>query len=60
MTVSPSAKTAFRQMLKGNVCAEVGRVTAEGALRIKGLKGSLIIDEDIYELKAVWQKPLNF
>jgi phosphoribosylformylglycinamidine synthase II len=60
VTISPLAKTAFRRMLKGNVCAEVGRVTVEGTLRIKGLKGNLIIDNDIHELKAVWQKPLNF
>ena len=60
VTVSPLAKPSFERMLKGNVHAEVGRVTAEGTLRIRGLKGNLIIDEDIYELKAVWQKPLNF
>jgi phosphoribosylformylglycinamidine synthase len=60
VTVSAAAKTAFRQMLKGNVCAEVGRVNAEETLRVKGLGGNLIIDEDIHELKAVWQKPLNF
>jgi phosphoribosylformylglycinamidine synthase len=60
VTVCPTAKAAFERILKGNVRAEVGCVNAEGTLRIKGLKGNLIMDEDIHELKAVWQKPLNF
>jgi phosphoribosylformylglycinamidine (FGAM) synthase-like enzyme len=60
VTVCPTAKAAFERILKGNVRAEVGRVNAEGTLRIKGLNENLIIDEDIHELKAVWQKPLNF
>jgi phosphoribosylformylglycinamidine synthase len=60
VTVVPAAKAAFQRMLKGNVHAEAGRVTAEGTLRIMGLKRTLIVDEDIQELKAVWQKPLNF
>jgi phosphoribosylformylglycinamidine synthase len=60
VTVSPSAKAAFERMLKGNVCAETGRVTAEEKLRISGLNGKPMIDEDIHGLKAAWQKPLNF
>jgi phosphoribosylformylglycinamidine synthase len=60
VTVSPPAKAAFERMLKGNVCAEAGRVTAEETLRISGIDGKPMIDEDIHELKAAWQKPLNF
>ncbi|MFH1081752.1 MAG: phosphoribosylformylglycinamidine synthase subunit PurL [Pseudomonadota bacterium] len=60
VTVSPAAKLAFQRTLKGNVYAEVGRVNAQGTLKITGFNGNLIIDDDIHELKAVWQKPLNF
>jgi phosphoribosylformylglycinamidine synthase II len=60
VTIAPEADTAFRRMLKGNVYAEVGAVNTEGTLKIKGFKDNLIIDENIHELKAVWQKPLNF
>ncbi len=60
VTVSPSAKPAFQRVLKGNVCAEVGRVNAEEMLEISGLKGNRIVAENIHELKAAWQKPLNF
>jgi phosphoribosylformylglycinamidine synthase len=60
VTVSPSAKPAFQRMLKGNVCAEVGRVNAEEMLEISGLKGNRIVAENIHELKAAWQKSLNF
>jgi hypothetical protein len=35
-------------------------VNAQGTLEITGLKGDQIVAENIRELKAVWQKPLNF
>jgi phosphoribosylformylglycinamidine synthase len=60
VTVSPAADSAFRRMLKGNICAEIGRVTPDEAFRIIGVGRNPIIDEDIRELKAAWQKPLNF
>jgi len=60
VTIPPGAKAAFRQIMKGNACAEVGEVNAEAILKIRGLKRALMVNEDINELKAAWQKPLNF
>jgi hypothetical protein len=47
-------------MMKGITLAHVGEVLAEGILKIDGLDGNRIVEEDINELKAVWQRPLDF
>jgi hypothetical protein len=38
----------------------VGTILAEGLLKMDGIRGNRIIEEDISELKAAWQKPLDF
>jgi phosphoribosylformylglycinamidine synthase len=60
VTISPAAKKAFEAMMKGITLAHVGEVLAEGILKIDGLDGNRIVEEDINELKAVWQRPLDF
>jgi len=60
VTISPAAKKSFEAMMKGIAMSQVGEVLAEGLLKIDGIDGERIIGEDINELKAVWQRPLNF
>ena len=60
VTISPAAKKSFEAIMKGIAMGQVGEVLAEGLLKIDGLDGKRIIEEDINELKAVWQRPLNF
>jgi len=60
VTISPAAKEPFEAIMKGIATGQVGTVLAEGLLKIDGIDGKRIIDEDINELKAVWQRPLNF
>ena len=60
VTISPAAKKSFEAMMKGIAMSQVGEVLAEGLLKIDGIDGERIIDEDINELKAAWQRPLNF
>ena len=60
VTISPAAKKSFEAMMKGIAMSQVGEVLAEGLLKIDGIDGERIIEEDINELKAVWQRPLNF
>jgi phosphoribosylformylglycinamidine synthase len=60
VTISPKARAAFHRLMKGNVFARVGKVNSEGLLKIKGLRGKPIMEEDLNALKAAWQKPLNF
>jgi phosphoribosylformylglycinamidine synthase len=60
VTISPAAKEPFEAIMKGIAMGQVGIVLAEGLLKIDGLNGKRIIEEDINELKAAWQRPLNF
>jgi phosphoribosylformylglycinamidine synthase len=60
VTVRPEKKAAFEAMLAGSPCACVGTVTAQGLFRVKGLRGSVILEERIGDLKEEWQKTLRF
>jgi phosphoribosylformylglycinamidine synthase len=60
VTISPEAKKSFEAMMKGIAISQVGTVLAEGLLKIDGLDGNRIVEEDINQLKAEWQRPLNF
>jgi phosphoribosylformylglycinamidine synthase len=60
LTVAPENRKKFEEILSGCAAAQVGKVITEGVLMINGLKGNLVIQADINELKAAWQKPLNF
>ncbi|GAI87428.1 unnamed protein product, partial [marine sediment metagenome] len=37
-----------------------GEVLSDGILRVNGIKGNRIIEEDINNLKEVWLRPLDF
>lgn len=60
VTVSPDAKDAFEEMMQGVTMKLMGVVLTEGVLKIDGIGGKRIIEEDIHHLKAAWQQPLNF
>jgi phosphoribosylformylglycinamidine synthase len=60
VTISPSAKKSFEATMKGIAMGQVGEVLADGLLKIDGLDGRRIVEEDINVLKAAWQRPLNF
>ena len=60
VTVSPKAREAFEALLAGSDFARVGTVISEEVLKINGLSGKRIIEEELVELKAAWQKPLAF
>ena len=60
VTVSPGSREAFEALLTGCTFARIGTVIPEGVLRIDGLGGQRIIEEDTRALKAAWQKPLAF
>jgi phosphoribosylformylglycinamidine synthase len=60
VTISPAAMKPFEAIMKGITMGQVGIVLAEGLLKIDGLDGERIVEEDINELKAAWQRPLNF
>jgi phosphoribosylformylglycinamidine synthase II len=60
VTIVPAVKETFEEFMKGLAVSQVGTVIAEGKLIISGLRGNRIVESDIDELKAAWQKPLDF
>ncbi|HYA14405.1 MAG TPA: AIR synthase-related protein, partial [Syntrophales bacterium] len=60
VTISPAAKESFKEMMRETAFNQVGTVLTERFLKIAGIRGNMIVEEDISELKAAWQKPLNF
>jgi len=59
-TVRPEKKAAFEAALAGNTLACVGAVTDDGLFRVRGLRGGVILEEKIEELKEAWQRTLRF
>jgi len=59
VTVSPANREAFEALFTDD-CARIGTVIPEGVLRIDGLGGKRIIEEELAALKAAWQRPLAF
>ncbi len=59
-TVPQEKRRLFESIMDGCAVAQAGVTLAEPLLLINGLKGKTIVREEIKELKAAWQKPLNF
>ncbi len=58
--VAPVNKKAFEKALSGVDFAEVGRVTGDNKLEVRGLKGGVVLSSLIADLKEAWQKPLRW
>ena len=56
ITIDPKDKEKFENMMEGTDLSLIGRVTDENALKIKGLKGEMIIDCTIDDLNTSYQK----
>jgi phosphoribosylformylglycinamidine synthase len=59
VTVPINKKEEFESVMRGNTYAEVGVVTDEQRLKIRGLDEYYIINSDINRLKAMWKRPLE-
>jgi len=46
--------------MKGVAFAELGQVTAEPELLVKGRRGAVVLRADTDKLKEAWQKPLRW
>jgi phosphoribosylformylglycinamidine synthase II len=53
--VSPENAAAFEEVLAGRPAAQIGQVTAEGALRVRGLEDTVVIESSIQDLLQAWQ-----
>jgi len=59
VTIPPERKEEFKEIMDGNVYSEIGVVTKDSYLKIKGLNGELLINSDLDHLKAIWKKTLG-
>ncbi|MEM3673051.1 MAG: phosphoribosylformylglycinamidine synthase subunit PurL [Candidatus Bathyarchaeia archaeon] len=57
--VSPKAEKEFEALMRGKAYANIGKVTEETRLRIKGLKGKIVVDASIDGLLASWKRTLS-
>jgi len=60
VTVSPSHRAAFEEIMGGEVMGLIGEVVSRPCFTVYGLDGSIIVDEDICALKAAWKATLDF
>ncbi len=58
VTVPRDKQKDFEKLFSGAMCALVGEVVAEPVLTIRDTTGATLLEENIYELKAAWKKPL--
>ncbi|MDH5746402.1 MAG: phosphoribosylformylglycinamidine synthase subunit PurL [Candidatus Bathyarchaeota archaeon] len=57
--VLEKAREDFEALMKGNVYAEVGRVTKTPRLCIYGLEGDVVVDASLSDLLASWKRTLS-
>jgi phosphoribosylformylglycinamidine synthase II len=57
--VPPKNKAAFEAAMKGKAFAEIGKVTKNPRLKIKGLKGAKVVDASVSDLRAAWKRTLS-
>jgi phosphoribosylformylglycinamidine synthase II len=48
----------FDGLMRGKNCVLIGKVTKEAKLRIHGLKGKIVVDASIEELRRSWKRTL--
>jgi len=60
VTVSREKQKEFEKLFSGSTYALIGEVVAEPILTIRNGRGETLIEENIFDLKAAWQKPLNW
>ncbi|MCX8012196.1 MAG: hypothetical protein N3A64_03455, partial [Desulfobacterota bacterium] len=56
---APGKQKELEKMFRGYPLALIGEVTEKPRLQVVGIKGRLIIDKNILELKRAWKKPFG-
>jgi phosphoribosylformylglycinamidine (FGAM) synthase-like enzyme len=57
--VSADDKEEFEKLMFGKGCVQIGIVTKEPKLRIKGLNGKVAVDAPLNRLRHSWKRTLN-
>ncbi len=50
----------FEKIMRGNVFAKIGELTADKKLTVNGLNGKPVVDENVNELKKVWKSTFDW
>ena len=58
--VNKNKEKEFEKIMKGNVFARIGEVTADKKLIIIGLNKKAVVEEDVNELKKVWKSTFDW
>jgi phosphoribosylformylglycinamidine (FGAM) synthase-like enzyme len=58
ITVPEDKRTAFEEIMAACPCSWIGQVSSDASLRVSGVRGGLIIDADISDLKKAWKTTL--
>jgi phosphoribosylformylglycinamidine synthase len=56
--VSEADKAEFERLM-GKACAQIGKVTAQQNLLIRGLNGKVAVDAPLEKLRKSWKKTLS-
>jgi phosphoribosylformylglycinamidine synthase len=59
MEVSEKSKEEFEILMKGKVCAEIGKVTKNPKLIVHGLDGAVVVDASLTDLRRSWKQTLS-
>jgi phosphoribosylformylglycinamidine synthase II len=57
--VEQKNQEAFEAAMKGKACSLIGKVTKDQKLKIKGLKGSTVVNAHIEDLRTAWKRTLS-
>jgi phosphoribosylformylglycinamidine synthase len=57
--IPEKAKSDFEAVMKGKVCAEIGRVTNKSKLIVNGLDGTVVVDASPADLRRSWKETLS-
>jgi phosphoribosylformylglycinamidine synthase len=57
--VPEKTKNDFETVMKGKVCAEIGRVTKNPKLIVHGLGGTVVVDASLTALRQSWKETLS-
>ena len=57
--VSEKARDEFEGLMKGKVCAKVGKVTKSPRLCVRGLAGGVVVDASLGDLLRSWKRTLS-
>jgi phosphoribosylformylglycinamidine synthase len=57
--VTEADKEEFEVLMRGKVCALIGKVTKEQKIIIKGLNGEVVVNASLETLRNSWKKTFS-